>query len=71
MFNYVAVCQYPDKEAFRFYSPTFVVNHWSEIDDVAQRVVTEAWEEISPHEAPPIIDIVPGLLLYREKSYVP
>lgn len=63
-FNWVAVCQYPDKEGFAFYSPTFVTDDLNKVDEIAEEIVLEAWSKISPYPAPPIIDILPGYIGY-------
>lgn len=62
--SWVAVCQYPGRPKFGFYSPAFVVNHWSDLEAEAARIVAQAWAEISPHPAPPVVDYLPGIMEY-------
>ncbi len=59
--SWTAVCRYPGKDQFLFYSPEFVAD-WKELDDEARKVVDEAWSKISPHPAPPVIELVPGCM---------
>ena len=68
-FNWVAVCRYPDKELFAFYSQTFVVDHIDDLEKVGTQMVAEAWEKISPHPAPPIVEYIAGTLeYYKDES---
>lgn len=62
--HWVAICQYPDKKGFMFDSPEFVVEHWSDLEKVGKQIVEEAWAEISPYPAPPIVEFRPGYLFY-------
>lgn len=62
--SWVAVCAYPGKDQFRFFSPAFVSAGWSSLDDEAREAVRDAWAKISPHDPPEIIDLIPGYLEY-------
>lgn len=62
--HWVAVCQYPNKKEFLFYSREFVVDHWSDLDRVGKEMVESEWAEISPYPAPPIVEFLPGYLFY-------
>ena len=67
-FRWVAVCRYPEKKDFCFYSPTFAVEHWSDLEKVAAEIVAAAWNEISPYPAPPVVDYIPGYLEYVKEE---
>lgn len=67
MIHWTAVCQYPDKKEFAFFSPTFVVENWNSLEKTAQAVVDDAWADISPHPAPPIVKLIPGYLQYHKE----
>lgn len=48
-FVWTAVCKYPDKEEFFFHSPDFFVERWADLENLAQKSVSEAWGKISPY----------------------
>lgn len=62
--HWTARCAYPGRADFLFYSPAFVVDHWSELDQAARAAVTEAWAKISPHPPPDVIELIPGHLAF-------
>lgn len=66
MIHWVAMCKYPDKKEFAYFSPTFVVEHWSDLEKTAQALVEEAWARISPYPTPPIVEYIPGYLEYTK-----
>lgn len=61
--HWTARCAYPGMKDFLFYSPTFVVDSWSDLDAAAKATVADAWAQISPHDPPAIIELIPGLIL--------
>lgn len=62
--HFTAICAYPGKEAFAFYSVDFIIEHWSDLEKEGQRQVAEAWAKISPHPAPDIVEFQPGSIHY-------
>jgi len=68
--HWTAVCQYPGKDQFRFYSSAFVVEHWADMERAAKETVEAEWARISPHPAPPVVELVPGRLLHESERGV-
>lgn len=62
--HWIARCAYPGRENFLFYSPDFVVEHWSDLERTAQQTVADAWAKISPHAPPAIVELIPGYMGY-------
>lgn len=66
--HWTARCAYPGLDGFIFYSPTFTAESWSDLDDMAQSTVAEAWARISPHPAPKVVELIPGYLQLVKNS---
>lgn len=62
--HFVARCQYPGKEKFYLFATDFVIEDWSELETVGKAAVAAAWESISPHPAPDVIEYVPGMIYF-------
>ena len=68
MIVWSAICTYPDKKAFMFYTKAFIVDHWSNLEAIAQEVVNKEWGKISPHPPPNIVELVPGHIEYIKEE---
>lgn len=60
--HWTAVCAYPGHDQFRFYSPTFTVECWADLETTAADTVAAEWAKISPHPPPGIVELIPGHL---------
>lgn len=63
--GFVAVCQYPDHKSFCFHSPEFFIDNWHELEIVGKETVERVWKTLSPYPVPPIVEYLPGSLVYR------
>jgi hypothetical protein len=68
--EFVAVCQYPGKPEFLFYSDAFHVSAWADVEAVGADAVAISWAAISPHPAPPVVRYLPGALLHDACRHV-
>lgn len=66
--QFVAVCQYPGMDQFRFHSEPFHVDTWADLEATGRQVVEAEWARISPHPAPPVVDYLPGALVYVQRG---
>ena len=66
---WTARCAYPGHSEFLFYSPSFVVASWADLDTAAQTAVAEEWAKISPYPAPPIVELIPGAMSFQTNSH--
>jgi hypothetical protein len=69
-YRWTAICAYPDKGEFMFYSPAFTVSKWSDLDSVAEAEVKAAWSRVSPHEPPAIVRLESGYLGFVAEEVV-
>ena len=51
-----------------FYTKAFIVDHWSNLEAIAQEVVNKEWGKISPHPPPNIVELVPGHIEYIKEE---
>lgn len=63
--SWTARCAYPGRDAFLFHSPSFTVASWDDLDAAAKASVSEAWSKISPHPAPPVVELIPGMMCFQ------
>lgn len=68
MIHWSAICQYPGKKNFLFYSKAFVAADWNNVEEIAKQMVEEEWAEMSPHPAPPVIELIPGYIEYHREN---